>query len=108
MSRVCLLICGEVVDGRGSVGLGVLADVAQLVEHDLAKVGVAGSSPVVRWGCGGVPLPGCAPGMWPGGRAGPVGGGMGVASRNPWPGGCPPVLWWAAGQRACCGPATRR
>ena len=24
------------------------ADVAQLVEHDLAKVGVAGSSPVVR------------------------------------------------------------
>ena len=28
--------------------LGFLAKVAQLVEHDLAKVGVAGSSPVFR------------------------------------------------------------
>ena len=28
--------------------MGVCADVAQLVEHHLAKVGVAGSNPVVR------------------------------------------------------------
>ena len=28
--------------------MGVYADVAQLVEHHLAKVGVAGSNPVVR------------------------------------------------------------
>ncbi len=28
-----------------------VADVAQLVEHDLAKVGVAGSNPVVRSIC---------------------------------------------------------
>jgi hypothetical protein len=28
--------------------LGTAADVAQLVEHNLAKVGVAGSNPVVR------------------------------------------------------------
>ena len=28
--------------------MGVHADVAQLVEHHLAKVGVAGSNPVVR------------------------------------------------------------
>jgi hypothetical protein len=28
------------------------ADVAQLVEHHLAKVGVAGSNPVVRSECG--------------------------------------------------------
>ena len=30
--------------------MGVYADVAQLVEHHLAKVGVAGSNPVVRSG----------------------------------------------------------
>ena len=29
-------------------GLNVDAKIAQLVEHDLAKVGVAGSSPVFR------------------------------------------------------------
>ena len=39
---------------RGEVAAGLLlvcdphADVAQLVEHNLAKVGVAGSNPVVR------------------------------------------------------------
>ena len=31
----------------------VLAKIAQLVEHDLAKVGVAGSSPVFRSTCPG-------------------------------------------------------
>ena len=31
-----------------SHGLNVDAKIAQLVEHDLAKVGVAGSSPVFR------------------------------------------------------------
>ena len=31
-----------------SLALSALADVAQLVEHNLAKVGVAGSNPVVR------------------------------------------------------------
>ena len=37
---------------RGGCGSSIMfprdADVAQLVEHDLAKVGVAGSNPVVR------------------------------------------------------------
>jgi hypothetical protein len=43
-----------VVAHRGEVPAGLLlgcephADVAQLVEHNLAKVGVAGSNPVVR------------------------------------------------------------
>ena len=32
----------------GSVFLNCFAKIAQLVEHDLAKVGVAGSSPVFR------------------------------------------------------------
>ena|SRR5687767_3785865 len=32
----------------GSPGDGVVAGIAQLVEHNLAKVGVAGSSPVSR------------------------------------------------------------
>ena len=34
--------------GRLSIIVPCVADVAQLVEHDLAKVGVAGSNPVVR------------------------------------------------------------
>ena len=33
---------------RGMVVYPLRADVAQLVEHNLAKVGVAGSNPVVR------------------------------------------------------------
>ena len=37
-------------------GLNVDAKIAQLVEHDLAKVGVAGSSPVFRSKDGMVPL----------------------------------------------------
>ncbi len=32
----------------GKVFFEIIAEVAQLVEHDLAKVGVAGSSPVFR------------------------------------------------------------
>ena len=45
--------------GTAEPRLGSHADVAQLVEHHLAKVGVAGSSPVVRSlreGPGRVPL----------------------------------------------------
>jgi hypothetical protein len=34
--------------GPARVSLDARADVAQLVEHHLAKVGVAGSNPVVR------------------------------------------------------------
>ncbi len=38
----------------GKVLFNIIAEVAQLVEHDLAKVGVAGSSPVFR-SIGGTP-----------------------------------------------------
>ena len=38
----------ERLTGRGRGGEIFIAKIAQLVEHDLAKVGVAGSSPVFR------------------------------------------------------------
>ena len=40
--------CKALTTGSNPVLASIFADMAQLVEHHLAKVGVAGSSPVVR------------------------------------------------------------
>ena len=40
--------CKAFTPGSNPGVASIYADVAQLVEHNLAKVGVAGSSPVVR------------------------------------------------------------
>ena len=40
--------CKAFTPGSNPGVASIHADVAQLVEHDLAKVGVAGSNPVVR------------------------------------------------------------
>ncbi len=54
----------------GSKFLYFFAEVAHLVEHDLAKVGVAGSSPVFRSGVKQIPFVICfffrkvSPGWW--------------------------------------------
>ena len=40
--------CKAFTTGSNPVPASIFADMAQLVEHNLAKVGVAGSSPVVR------------------------------------------------------------
>ena len=46
--RTNSLVRGRCGSGRCSESLGAFAGIAQLVEHNLAKVGVAGSSPVSR------------------------------------------------------------
>ena len=40
--------CKALITGSNPVLASIFADMAQLVEHHLAKVGVAGSNPVVR------------------------------------------------------------
>ena len=40
--------CKALITGSNPVLASIYADMAQLVEHHLAKVGVAGSNPVVR------------------------------------------------------------
>ena len=43
-----LYLCTAILESTPAKGSELTAKVAQLVEHDLAKVGVAGPSPVFR------------------------------------------------------------